>query len=746
MDIEQIEGYVEQIIYKNEENGYTVLSLVEDIEELTCVGYFDDINEGEYLKAEAKIKTHHTYGEQYQIQSYQIAMPTNVKAIEKYLSSGIIKGIGPSLAKKIVTKFKKDTFRIIEEEPERLAEIKGITEKKARSIAEIFEEKREMRQAMLFLQDYKISTNLGIKIYKAYGDKLYQIIQTNPYQLAEDIEGIGFKLADEIAFKLGIDSHADFRVQSGINYLLNQSGLEGHTYLPKEMLIQKAIDLLQVPVPSIENTLINMQINKQLIQKDIQGQTVVYALMYHYMELSIARKLFDLNETYQVTHEEHIQNKIKEIEKDTNIQLDQVQKKAVKEAAENGIFVITGGPGTGKTTTINTIIEYFKSEGLEVLLAAPTGRAAKRMTETTGYEAQTIHRLLEITYSSDGNQSGLRFEKNEDNPLEADVIIIDEMSMVDINIMHHLLKAIMPGTRLILVGDVNQLPSVGPGNILKDIINSDKLKVIKLTKIFRQAIQSTIVVNAHKINEGQNIELNNKSKDFFYIKRFHPDRILEEMKTLVKDRLPKFSGHNIFNGIQILTPMRKGIIGTQLLNNEIQEIVNPKSKDKQEKEYRQVIFREGDKIMQIKNNYQMVWQIKNKLNYVIEEGTGIYNGDMGLIQEINHYSEKVTVLFEDGKQVAYEFNQLDELELAYSITIHKSQGSEYPIIIIPILNGPSMLLNRNLLYTAVTRAKKYVILIGDDKTIQKMIQNEREARRYSSLQIRIKELYEQMEQ
>ena len=743
--MEKIEGYIEQIIYKNEENGYMVFEMVFEGDEITCVGYMGQANEGEYLEADADIIHHHTYGEQYKIQNYVLTVPQNIIAMERYLGSGLIKGIGPSLAKKIVKRFNMDTFRIIEDEPERLAEIKGISNKKAQDIALIFAEKREARQAMIFMQEYGISNTYATKIIKKYKDNLYNILKTNPYKLAEDISGIGFQMVDSIAKKIGITSTSVFRLQSGIEYILTKSTVEGHVYLPKDILLEKAIKLLGVDEDSIENVLIDMQINKKIMQKNIDKIIAVYSTSYYYMELSVARKLLDLNMHYDVM-DDNFYKEVEKIEKEEDIILDVIQKEAVKQAAKNGVFIVTGGPGTGKTTTINTIIKYFEENGLDITLAAPTGRAAKRMTETTGYEAKTIHRLLEISYNSDAdekNNSKLVFEKNEDNPIESDVVIVDEMSMVDINIMHYLLKAIMPGTRLIMVGDVDQLPSVGPGNVLKDMILSNKLKVTKLTRVFRQASESAIVTNAHKINAGEKITLKNKSKDFFYIKRFAVDLVTEEIRTLIKERLPKYTGYNAFTGLQILTPMRKGLLGIEELNKVIQNIVNPKVKNKQEKVFRDTVFREGDKIMQTKNNYQLVWEIKNKHGYVIEEGTGVFNGDTGIIKKINTYSEKIIVSYEDGKIVEYNYNQLEEIELAYAVTIHKSQGSEYPVVILPILSGPTMLLNRNLLYTAVTRAREYVVLIGNDKVINEMIENEKEHNRFTSLRLRLEEIFEE---
>lgn len=741
--MDKIEGYIEQIIYKNTDNGYTVLSVINNGTEITLVGYLGHLHEGEYIEADTEESHHPTYGTQYQVKYYQVTMPENVIAMERYLGSGLIKGIGPALAKKIVNRFKKDTFTIIEQEPERLVQIKGISEKKAQTIAQLFEEKKEMRQAMMFLQNYGISTTYAAKIYKQYKGKTYDIIKTNPYQLAEDISGIGFQMADSIASSLGIETTSHYRIKSGIDFLLIQASIDGHTYLPKSLLLKKAEELLSISQNIIEHVLLDLQINKHIMQKTIVDEVVVYNTIYYYMELSVARNLHDLNMVYSI-EENEFQKKIDMIQKDTNIILDEIQIEAVKQAVKNGVFIITGGPGTGKTTTINAIIKYFESEDLDILLAAPTGRAAKRITETTGYEAKTIHRLLEMNYKNEDKDelSRIKFEKKEDNPLEADVIIVDETSMIDIVIMHHLLKAIVQGTRLILVGDMDQLPSVGAGNVLRDIICSNTLEKVKLTRIFRQANQSDIIVNAHKINTGQILDLKKKSNDFFYINRLKVDTLIEELKTLIKTRLPRFTGCSVFNGIQILTPMRKGLLGTENLNIIIQSVINPSHKSKQEKEYRQKVFREGDKVMQIKNNYQIVWQIKNEYNYVIDEGTGVFNGDVGIIKSINNYTEKIEVVFDDEKSVEYEFNQLDEIELAYAVTIHKSQGSEYPVIILPLLGGPQILLNRNILYTAITRAKKYVVIVGSNKTVDTMIKNERELKRFTSLQIRLNEMFD----
>lgn len=735
--MEVIEGYVENIIFRNDDNGYTVLNVVNDGEEITCVGMFHYIGEGELIEAQGSYTNHQSYGKQFQIQKYEIKAPQDVIAIERYLGSGAIKGIGVALAARIVRRFKADTFRIIEEEPERLVEVKGISERKAREIAEQMEEKKDLRKAMIFLQQYGISTTLAVKIYSQYGQNIYNIVKENPYRLADDITGIGFKIADEIASKVGIHTDSDFRIKSGVLYVLLQALNDGHTYLPEHVLLNKAEDLLKVEQIHIEKHILDMVIDKKLIIKEKNNIKTIYSSRYYYLELNTAKMLHDLNIQCNVAENE-IYQKLKKIEDNTEIELDELQKKAIVEAVRNGLLIITGGPGTGKTTTINTIIKYFELEGLEIFLAAPTGRAAKRMTEATGYEAQTIHRLLEVSGTPDNDMAG-GFERNEENPLEADVVIIDEMSMVDIYLMNVLLKAITVGTRLILVGDVDQLPSVGPGSVLKDIINSKMYNVVMLNKIFRQAVQSDIVVNAHKINRGERVIADNKSKDFFFLKRDDANVIISVLITLIKQKLPPYVEATSYD-IQVLTPMRKGNLGVERLNSILQEYLNPPATNKNEKEYGQGLFREGDKIMQIKNNYQIEWEIRNRYGIAINKGMGVFNGDMGVIKEINTFTEEVRVEFDEARSVTYSFKQLDELELAYAITIHKSQGSEYPAVVIPLLTGPSMLMNRNLLYTAVTRAKKCVTLVGSEDTFQTMIENVSEQKRYSGLTDRILEI------
>lgn len=734
--METITGFVEHIVYRNEENGYTVLNLASNEEdEVTCVGVFQMISEGESLELTGEYTVHPSYGPQFKVQQYSIKAPEDIASIERYLGSGAIKGVGAALAARIVRKFKEDTFRIIEEEPERLAEIKGISERKAQEIAQQTEEKRELRQAMIFLQNYGISLSLAVKIYQTYQLDMYRIIQENPYRMAEDVTGVGFKIADEIAHRVGIHLDSDFRIRSGIMYVLQQASLEGHTYLPEELLTRRACELLGVDASGVEKHYMDMAIDRKLILKQSEAEVQIYASTFYYMELNVAVMLRELNVKYDFS-ETAVEQRIRKIEQLSELELDEMQRTAVKEAVRSGLLVITGGPGTGKTTTINTIIQYFESEGMDIALAAPTGRAAKRMSETTGYEAKTIHRLLEL---SGGMDEHAGFERNEQNPLETDVIIIDEMSMVDITLMHNLLKAVVAGTRLILVGDVNQLPSVGPGCVLKDIIDSHACNVVRLNRIFRQASESDIIVNAHKINRGEPVSLDNKSRDFFFLKRYDANVIISICIQLIQQKLPKYVNAEPFD-IQVLTPMRKGLLGVERLNTILQQYLNPPDAKKAEHEHGQTIFRVGDKVMQIKNNYQAEWEVRSRYNIPIEKGLGVFNGDMGLVREINTFSETLTVEYEEGRMVEYPFKELDQLELAYAITIHKSQGSEYPAVIIPLLTGPRMLMNRNLLYTAVTRARKCVTLVGDEKAFYNMEANVNEQKRYSGLRDRLEEL------
>lgn len=742
--MEQVKGYVEHIIYRNDDNGYTVMNLMNGEEEIVCVGNFRTIDLGETLEVSGNYTEHPMYGIQLKAESYRVVEPDDEAGMERYLASGAIKGIGAALASRIIKKFGKDTFRVIEEEPERLAEIKGISEKKAREIAVRMEEKKDMRSAMVFLQKYGISDAMAVRIYNTYGEGIYGVMRENPYRLAEDVGGIGFRAADEIARKAGIHMDSDYRIRSGILYALAQSMAEGNIYLPENILLERCTSLLEVDKEGIEPQISNLAMEKKIVVK-LADEKRIYAASAYYEELNCAKMLHDLNISmtqgngWEASEEKRVQQRISMLEKTQKIRLDELQKQAVLESIKNGIMILTGGPGTGKTTTINTMIGYFAEEGMDIFLAAPTGRAAKRMTEATGYEAKTIHRLLELNGASVEEKRLAKFERNEENPLEADVIIIDEMSMVDIHLFQALLKAIMPGTRLVMAGDINQLPPVGPGQVLRDLIDSGCFPKVMLQKIFRQAEESDIVVNAHRIHEGKNIALDNKSRDFFFLERNDVNVIYKHMIQLIREKLPPYVNAGRYD-IQVLTPMRKGSLGVETLNGILQQYLNPPDASKEEHPYGNGLFRAGDKVMQIKNNYQMEWEVVSKYGIPVDKGLGVFNGDMGVILEINEFSQELVVEFDECRRVAYPFHQLDEIELAYAVTIHKSQGSEYPAVIMPLLSGPRMLMNRNLLYTGVTRAKYCVTILGSRQVVGDMIANESQNRRYTSLCDRIREM------
>ncbi|WP_370750054.1 ATP-dependent RecD-like DNA helicase [Eubacterium sp.] len=751
--MKNISGYVENITFRNEDNGYTVLTLLSGKKEIKCTGTFGYIGEGEYVEIEGEEVFHDIYGEQIKVISYEIIPATDEFSIKKYLGSGAIKGLGAVLADRIVERFGEDTIRIIEEEPERLAEIRGITTRKAMDICKQVEDKKDMRDIMIFLQGYGISPALANKIYTLYGAKVYDIIKTNPYRLADDVAGVGFKTADEIARRAGVEVNASVRIKSGMCYALADASTSGHTYLPKEQLAQRTINLLGLRnqymsadgtynMDLLDNCFTELILEKKLILKEIDDVEGVFLSTFYYTELNIARMLLELN--IETTEDDYIMGiKLDTIEKLTGVQLDELQRKAVIETQNNGVSVITGGPGTGKTTTINAIIQMFETDGLEVSLAAPTGRAAKRMSEATGHKASTIHRLLEVSGGGDevtADDLSARFGRNEQNPLETDVIIVDEMSMVDTFLMHALLKAITIGTRVVFVGDVNQLASVGPGNVLKDIIDSGQFSVVKLTKVFRQAGESGIVVNAHKINAGQQVALDNSTGDFLYIERENAQMALNATIGLLKTKLPGYVGAKE-QDIQVLTPMRNGILGVNSLNEQLQKFINPPSPDKSEKEIAGTIFREGDKVMQVKNNYQLSWEQRSASGRIFDTGSGIFNGDMGIVTKINNTTNYIEVVFDDDRYVTYDTKQAEELELAYAITIHKSQGSEYPAVIMPLVSGVQMLMTRNLLYTGVTRAKKCVCIVGRKEMFEAMIANEDQHKRYSGLKWQIKNYY-----
>lgn len=728
-----IEGTVEEILFCNEVNGYTVCDLKYEKDIVTAVGYMPFINIGETLKLTGKWVKHPDYGEQLKVELYEKLLPQTVDALEKYLSSGIIKGIGPATAAKIIDRFGEDALTLIQFHPQRLSEIKGISLDKALKIGQAFQEQSELRAVVMFFQKYGISPTFSAKIYKVFGEKTIEEIKANPYKLADEIFGIGFKTADRIAASLGVDPASKYRICSGIKYVLSQAAAVGHTYLCEDKLKEHTSRLLEVDVGNISDALISLVIDKAVYIEKLDSENRVYLSFFYNAELGVCRRLIELSGVNFKGGLGELEKRIEEIQAEEGIVLAEMQKTAVREAMDNGVLVITGGPGTGKTTIIKSIIKLLKKEGCEVALAAPTGRAAKRMSEATGFEARTIHRLLEIGYMGTDNE--LLFFRTESNPIDANVIIIDEMSMVDILLMNHLLKAVAPGTRLILVGDVNQLPSVGAGNVLKDIIASGLIKTVKLTEIFRQAEESMIIVNAHRIHRGEAPCLNCKDKDFFFIPRSNPEGILRTVVELCSKRLPGSFGYDPMRHIQVLTPTRKGPIGVSSLNLELQKVLNPTARNRQEKTYRDFTYREGDRVMQIKNNYNLKWVRENDVN---SEGMGVFNGDSGTIIRIDEEEEKMTVLFEDDKSIDYDFSILDEIEPAYAITIHKSQGSEFPAVILPVFPGPQILLTRNLLYTAITRARSLVVLVGMENTLHEMIENDREALRYSGLGDKLK--------
>lgn len=829
----EFRGFVSHIIYRNEENGYTVFEItltgtgekkekadtafepfgadVGDV--ITCVGYPVSISEGEGCAVTGEYTTHPVYGEQLRVQSYQAVAPESAQAMYRYLAAGSIKGIGAAMAARIVKKFGDDTLRIMEEEPEKLARVKGISLRIAREIGAQMEDKKDLRDAMIFLQQYGIGSAHAARIWQAYGTGLYEIMKNNPYRLAEDIRGIGFATADDIARRMGIRADSEYRIRSGLLYTLFMASGEGHSFLPRDVLIQRTCTLLHLPAEEVHLQLENLAVERRLrirrVRRSLELQepaeepaeieepaeetageaadtaaaedVEVFLTSVFRREQEIARMLLDLDAQIQRTvkdsgERKKTEKKIARLEKEEEITLDPLQKKAVQEAVENAVLLITGGPGTGKTTTINTIIRYFMSEDLRVLLAAPTGRAARRMSEATGYPAMTIHRLLGVRSVGDddgerdffkseglsgssagasgtndpfgdagnGGKSGKSqnysyFERGEDNPLEADVVIIDEMSMVDMNLFHYLLKAVPVGARLVLVGDVNQLPSVGPGCVLQDLIESQAFHTIMLRNVFRQASESDIVMNAHRILEGAALPMDNRSRDFFFLERDQAPVIYKHTVQLIRQMLPKYVGCRP-EDIQVLTPMRRGSLGVERLNEVLQSVLNPPAKGKREHVRQETVFREGDKVMQTRNNYRIEWEVRGNFGMPVDRGTGIFNGDFGRIEEIDPQSETMTVIFDDSRTVEYPFAELEDLDLAYAITVHKSQGSEYPAVILPLLAGPSGLFNRNLLYTAVTRAKSCVVLLGSRDAVDRMIANTRRTRRWTGLRDRITEL------
>jgi len=740
-DLISIQGTVEEIIFQNESNGYTIAILETDDDVVTIVGYIPIIELGETLRVEGQWTYHQNYGQQLKVETYSTVFPATLNGIEKYLASGLLPGIGPKTAKKIVEKFGLDTLDILQFNPEKLKEVEGIGEKKAEKIIEAYAEQRELRDIMIFLQSYGISSSYGVRIYKRYGSDTIVKIKENPYRLSEDITGIGFKMADKIAKNMGIDGRSRYRINAGIKYKLVESAGEGHTYVPKDELMEQTALLLGVEKELVEDGITSLALNQEIQLDNLEEGMCIFYMPYYYAETGVSKKIIELSISEVRKLDINVSDEINKLEKEGNIRFANKQKEAIVQAVDNGVLIITGGPGTGKTTTINSIIKLFEEQGQSIVLAAPTGRAAKRMSEATGREAKTIHRLLEYSFMDDDME--MNFARDDSAPIEADVIIIDEMSMVDVLLMNNLLKAILPGTRVILVGDVDQLPSVGAGNVLRDLIESKIIKVVKLDEIFRQAQESMIIVNAHRINKGEKPHLNAKGKDFFFMTRTTGSDIVNTIIELCKERLPKFNGYDSVKDIQVLTPMKKGDAGVNMLNNKLQEILNPKIPSKEEKKMGDIIFRVGDKVMQIKNNYSTKWKIIED-EEVVQEGEGVFNGDFGFITNIDNEESELTVLFDDNKEVKYSFNQLDELKLAYATTIHKSQGSEFPVVIMPVCWGPPMLLTRNLLYTAITRAKELVVLVGQEKYLYSMINNNRITKRYSGLKYRLLKVFNMM--
>ena len=731
--MEILDGLVEAVIFKSEDTGYVVAKITANKEVNTIVGTMPLIKEGQQIEVKGEWIKHKQFGRQFNVEEYKEVLPTSTKEIEKYLSTGIIHGIGPVTAKKIVKAFGEETLNILDNNIEMLKEVEGIGKKKYNIIYQSYLETRELKDIIMFFQKHGVTINQCLKIYKKFGGDAQNIVSENPYILSDEISGIGFLTSDRIAKSLGIEPISDFRIQSGIKYVLNSFSGLGNTYMPKDKLINEAQRVLSVDKELIEVNIYNSVLEGKIKIEKINEIEAVYSLPYYFCELGVTNKIITLSiENFQTINSD-ITFEISSFERKNNIVFADSQKEAILGAFENGIEIITGGPGTGKTTIIKCIIEIYENNGMKVLLAAPTGRAAKRMTESTGREAKTIHRLLEMGVSDNKNSF---FGRGEGEPLEGDVIIVDEASMIDIMLMNSLLKAIKLGTRLIIVGDADQLPSVGPGNVLRDLIDSEFIKVVRLKDIFRQGKESMIITNAHRINNGELPYLNKKGGDFFFDNRESNEEILETILDLVNRRLPLFNSKwNKIRDFQVLSPTRKGILGVDNLNNELQSILNPPSKDKKERKFKDSVFREGDKVMQTKNNYSLKW---NRINgYGDNEGVGIFNGDMGFIESISEENRTVTVVFDDERRIVYDNLYVEELELAYAITIHKSQGSEFKVIITPAFMGSAFLMNRNILYTGITRAKELVVVVGNQRALKYMVDNTNSMERYSSLKERI---------
>ncbi len=728
----EIKGVVEDVIFRNEDNGYTVCTINCEGNPVTCVGYTAFLAEGEDVSLTGSYITHIEYGTQFKFDYCEKILPTGKNNLYRYLASGIISGVRESMAKKLIDAFGESVLDVIAETPEKLAQISGISHEKAMKIGQSYLELRGAQELVMFLQEYGVSVNMAIKIYKKFGSAAKELIGKNPYILAEEITSIGFKTADRIAMNMGIAYNDEHRVKAAVLYIMEANAANnGHTRLLREQLIDYTISLIGVSDVEADNAIVTLTAEKKLFAEQAKEDQWIYLSRFYHAEAVIAKRLVQLSQNvYDSMKEERLLSQIEKIESEQGIRLAEEQREAVLYAAQRGTLIVTGGPGTGKTTIIKTIIEIFENWGLTVCLAAPTGRAAKRMSEVCGGEAKTIHRLLEINFSDDETNS--KFSKNEESPLDEDVIIVDEMSMVDTLLFAALLKAVKPASRLIMIGDCDQLASVGAGNVLEDLIQSGQIKTIALSKIFRQAEESMIVVNAHRINEGYLPILNKKGKDFFFLTRMDPASIINALADLCKNRIPKQYRVNPMTDIQVLCPTKKGNVGSVSFNSVLQQVLNPSAKNKREKKFGDRIFRVGDKVMQIRNNYEVSWKKKNSQ----EEGIGVFNGDLGFISKID--SGLITVQFDDEKLVEYDSSRLEELEHAYAITIHKSQGSEFPIVVIPLYHAPAVLMTRNLLYTAVTRAKQLIIMVGRRDVLEAMIENDTEKDRYTGLLDKIK--------
>ena len=748
----QEEGQIVDIIYKNEINSYTVATLeTVEGEELTIVGYLPFVNEGDNIKVTGNMVTHPDYGEQFKVQTFEKTMPKTKEALEKYLANGNFKGIGPATAKKIVNTFGEDTINVIKMEPQKLTQIKGINKEKALEIAEQFIANWEIWQIVGFLDQFGIGPQSAETVYKKLGENALEKIGENPYILIDVASKVNFEKVDSIALKLGIEPDNYTRIRSAIKYGLERIGLNGHSTVLYENLLKFVQDLLKIDSDGIEDAIINMKAKEEIVIEDRDdGKEWVYAKSFYEAEKNIAERLINLRDADNIKYINTLKKELEKIEKEINIKLSDKQKEAIESVNENNVCIITGGPGTGKTTIIKAIIELYKKHGMKPVLCAPTGRAAKRMTETTGEDAKTLHRLLELAGISDDNEN---FNTNLlVTPIDGDIIIVDEASMLDMFLMNYLLKAIYKGTKLVLVGDINQLPSVGPGSVLKDIIESDQIHTITLNQIFRQAAKSKIIVNSHRVNEGQNFISGNVKEttiddenielldDFFFIQENNQEKIQKTIVSLCKGRLQNYGNYDFFNNIQVITPTKKGKLGTKELNILLQNELNPEEEDKKERNFGEVIFREQDRVMQTKNNYNILWKKENEREFKKELGNGIFNGELGRIDKINKEDKTIRVKFDDGKVATYESTDLDQLEHAYAITVHKSQGSEFDVVILVVGQSAPMLLTRNLIYTAMTRAKKLLIIIGSASIVNYMIQNNTTKHRNTGLKFKLEQI------